>query len=304
MRALRLLLLIVTLGFPFSWSLGPPAYSAQNGRVTAETASIYSAPSSDSGVVAEVKKGDLLRISNRAQNGWYKVVLPGGASPVQYGWMNTDDLVGLDLLEDQRVNHVQPGKTRYHADLQVEKKDRTFVLGAYLTAVSPTDIQTLASMPNKSLLLPGIHGELVYLLGENFGLGVHLTYLSLSEAASSANNYKIVSYEAAALLEYYPYWGHVGRLGLGLGLMGAYTAVSVDRPDPTIITNLLQSTQSAIVPSGFVRLAYRVYFSPQVGLQAAGGYRYFQESKISVANGEASLKMTGLFGEVGLFYDF
>ena len=291
--------------FSVSICFSASALAAQNGRVVAATAVVREAPNKKAAAVAQVKQGDVVRISSKSREGWFKVLLPGTQNSPQFGWISAQELIPIDLINDMKAAKVQSGDAKDVSPEEGEPKPRAWSLAAYyqLTTVNPRDVQGTVGLTNRSLSTSTFAGELNLSPSQWVGLSIYLSTLGASEAANETQSYSVNTYLVGGLVEYYPLRTDYHRLGFGLGVLGARAYMDVKRIDSTT-SQYVSGGQRFFTMGSMFRVTFRQYLLYHFGLGINGGYRYLTQKKITVAQTQTNLQLNGFFAELGLFIEF
>ena len=269
------------------------------------TAVLRERPDDEAAAVGQAKQGEMLRISSKSKEGWFKVLLPNTESSPQYGWISAQELIPLDLASEMRMDGVQSGNTKYTRS-EDYTKPREWSLAVYyqVTSVNPHDVQGFVGLNEGATTKSTFAGEVNLSPSEWVGLSFYGSMVSdTGSSADETQSYTVSAGLLGGLVEYYPLRTTFHRLGLGLGILAVPVWMHVKRINAT--TGLEASgSQKFLTAGSLVRVSFRQHFTYRFGLGINAGYRYINQRSIGISGSSTNLQLSGLFGELGLFYDF
>jgi hypothetical protein len=135
------------------------------------------------------------------------------------------------------------------------------------------------------------------------GLSLYVTALSAADKNLAAGTeYKLTTYFAGGIVEYYPLKTDSTRLGFGLGLLAVPVFMRVVRVDDTGASS--SGFQRFITMGSVARLSLRQNLAYHFGFVVNGGYRYLDQKDVGIASTRVRLQLSGLYGELGVFLEF
>jgi len=292
------------IAFAITWSA--PASAAQNGRVVANTV-LRDHPESDAAVLVQVKQGDILRISSKSKEGWFKVLLPDTQGSPQYGWISAQELIPTELAEEMRASNIQSGNSKYFrqkTEDDMKPNEWSVALYLQLTSVNPHDLQGFVGADSSTIPKTTVAGEINLSPDQWVGLSFYGSYLSVDGTSGDGNGtYKASVAFLGGIVDYYPLKTTYDRLGVGLGFLGVSAWMSAQYLNASTLQPAAGS-QKFLTMGSLLRVTFRQHFTPDFGLGANAGYRYINQKTIGMANGTTNLQMSGFYLEAGLFLEF
>lgn len=222
-------------------------WAAQDGVIQTEEALIYEKPDAQSAVIARLGRGQVVRMSERNKERWYKVEIPPSINaPIRFGWVRTEEVVPKSMQSElQKFGISDTGVDNKKAEM-----DRWIVgFSATIDFFRPKALQDAAQVASKWVGGLGFSGEMGYRMSSEWAVLVRMGNNRFKSVVSDT-----VTYQASGL-----YWGIFAEramirrpmyhldLGLGGG-MGLSQAASVTNGS-------VESTSSiSWMPLGIARL--------------------------------------------------
>ena len=273
-----------------------PATAAQDAEVTAEVATIYEQPSKDAAEIDYLQYGTIVRISNEARDGWYKIAIPG-RTPVTFGW-----IAGWDLRAVQVADALDAAGIQRYQQPEKEQERHHLVLAAYAGAdyLNPKELQDLGGTDQKSLLAVGFAIDAGYRFATDWTLRFRFAPLSATEELDGGD-YELAGTRLALLIDFTFFHSLPFKAGFALG---AGQAMSVQATGTVASVDF--ETEAASILFFPAQLSFNWYPWENLSLILNAGFQYAQSQELTLdgASDGVELDLSAPFAHAGLQVEF
>lgn len=271
-------------------------FGAQDGQVTANSASILSSPSDSGDVIGTVNQGQVVRMSDNAKGGFYRAAVPGTN---QIGWISERDVApggagGGSNGQPKMPRPPAPSNSRMSriSDAGGDSNDRNYRRGksggttkVYILAegqmhyVQALDTGT-STAGASSFFTPVMGAEIGLRVDPKASIGIQYLKHSFVRTDATAFSAKgsMIGLNGVYQFNDDPKLRFYGNLALG-GSMG------------TVVTAALQgktyASASFMAIYALLGGGVRMYVSPNFGIDLTAGYRILSKSAVALTSSTA-----------------